>query len=178
MTSAQPDDRAPRQAFYGISEIAVAIAADRQLVTAWRRRGSHAMPEPDAELASGPIWLAATIEPWIARVRRSRGLEAQRDVPTEEAWRIARRALRCTALALEEPIRQPLLARALSELASALDDVGETTGPRADGVLFLRDSVAEALAAPFSRRRLSAVREALIDALPAVQQLVLLSNSR
>lgn len=47
-----------RSDYYGLTEIAAALDLDRQLVTAWRRRGSHAIPEPDAELAraalSGP----------------------------------------------------------------------------------------------------------------------------
>jgi len=49
-----------RKGFYGIAEIAEALGLNRQLVTAWRRRRSHGIPEPDAELSSGPIWRGET----------------------------------------------------------------------------------------------------------------------
>ena len=54
-----------RRELYGIAEIADALGQSRQLVTVWRRRRTRGMPEPDAELASGPVWRGATIEPWI-----------------------------------------------------------------------------------------------------------------
>ncbi len=49
---------------YGISEIARALDADPGLVGKWRER--HKLPTPDAELATGPVWLAETIEPMLA----------------------------------------------------------------------------------------------------------------
>jgi hypothetical protein len=49
---------------YGITEIARALDADPGLVGKWRER--HKLPAPDAELATGPVWLADTIEPMLA----------------------------------------------------------------------------------------------------------------
>jgi hypothetical protein len=49
---------------YGITEIARALDADPGLVGKWRER--HKLPAPDAELATGPVWLAGTIEPLLA----------------------------------------------------------------------------------------------------------------
>jgi hypothetical protein len=49
---------------YGIAEIARALDADSGLVGKWRER--HKLPAPDAELATGPVWLADTIEPLLA----------------------------------------------------------------------------------------------------------------
>jgi hypothetical protein len=48
---------------YGITEIARALDADPGLVGKWRER--HKLPAPDAELATGPVWLAETIEPLL-----------------------------------------------------------------------------------------------------------------
>lgn len=55
---------------YGVAELSEAIEVDRYKVGVWRQRRTHDMPEPDFELRCGPIWLAATIEPWIRKVRR------------------------------------------------------------------------------------------------------------
>ena len=49
---------------YGIAEIARALNTDPGLVGKWRER--HKLPAPDAELATGPVWLADTIEPLLA----------------------------------------------------------------------------------------------------------------
>lgn len=49
---------------YGIAEIARALGTDPGLVGKWRER--HKLPAPDAELATGPVWLADTIEPTLA----------------------------------------------------------------------------------------------------------------
>ena len=49
---------------YGITEIARALDTDPGLVGKWRER--HKLPAPDAELATGPVWLAETIEPLLA----------------------------------------------------------------------------------------------------------------
>lgn len=110
----------PRRRFYGIAEIADAVGVDRQLVTVWRRRSSHGLPAPDEELASGPLWAAETVEPWI-QVTRSR-LETEaathRSVgltPTL-AKQAARRLYRLVALLLEEPRRPDPLGRAVHDL--------------------------------------------------------------
>jgi predicted site-specific integrase-resolvase len=52
---------------YGIAEIARALGVSRGLVAQWHKRGK--LPEPTARLASGPVWTAKTIEPWIRRQR-------------------------------------------------------------------------------------------------------------
>jgi hypothetical protein len=49
---------------YGITEVARALDTDPGLVGKWRER--HKLPTPDAELATGPVWLADTIEPLLA----------------------------------------------------------------------------------------------------------------
>jgi hypothetical protein len=49
---------------YGIAEIARALDADPGLVGKWRER--YKLPAPDAELATGPVWPAETIEPLLA----------------------------------------------------------------------------------------------------------------
>ncbi len=48
---------------YGIAEIADALDVGTPLVSVWRKRGK--LPDPDITLRMGPVWLAATIEPWI-----------------------------------------------------------------------------------------------------------------
>lgn len=55
---------------YGVAEIAVARGVTRQLVAQWHKRGK--LPEPDEQLASGPVWLAGTIEPWLRRTSPTR----------------------------------------------------------------------------------------------------------
>jgi len=108
-----------RRAFYGIAEIAEALGLNRQLVTAWRRRRSHGIPEPDGELSSGPIWRGTTIEPWIDVVREQRDAPAQ-PISSEFALKAGRRMLRVAALLLEEPIRLKLLSQALAEARELL----------------------------------------------------------
>ncbi len=113
---------------YGIAEIADSLRVDRQLVTVWRRRRSRGMPEPDDELAAGPLWLAATIEPWIFATRRrldmdSPGAEGKRAVLPAQALR---RYLRLTALLLEERLRPGYVGRAardLGEMVPALEQL-------------------------------------------------------
>ena len=113
---------------YGIAEIADSLGVDRQLVTVWRRRRSRGIPEPDDELAAGPLWLAATIEPWISATRRrlameSPGAEGKRSVLPAQALR---RYLRLTALLLEEQLRPGYVGRAardLGELVPALEQL-------------------------------------------------------
>ncbi|WP_405057424.1 hypothetical protein OG474_32445 [Kribbella sp. NBC_01505] len=111
--------RAERKAFYGIAEIADALGLNRQLVTAWRRRRSHGIPDPDGELSSGPIWRGTTIEPWIEVVRSQRDSPAQ-PISPEFALKAGRRMLRVAALLLEEPIRLKLLSQSLAEARELL----------------------------------------------------------
>lgn len=49
---------------YDVAEIARALDTHPGLVGKWRER--HKLPAPDAELATGPVWLADTIEPLLA----------------------------------------------------------------------------------------------------------------
>lgn len=56
-----------KRVVYGIAEIAQAIGANRHTVAKWNERGK--LPDPDDRLASGPVWLARTIEPWIRESR-------------------------------------------------------------------------------------------------------------
>lgn len=53
---------------YGVSEIAAALGVPRNTVTQWYRRGK--LPQPDAELAMGPIWIDRRIERWIEQQRK------------------------------------------------------------------------------------------------------------
>lgn len=165
-------DDSPRSAFYGITEIAAALALDRQLVTAWRRRGTHAMPEPDAELSSGPIWRGESIEPWIDAMMSRRGSGPVADLSVGDAERLARRVLRSAALVVESPVRTSLLARALVELAEAVDLAGRAQGPRAELAARVVDALGGEIARPFSRRRADDVRRALVGALPATAELL------
>lgn len=48
---------------YGLTEIARATGWDRRTLSVWVARGK--MPPPTQRLASGPIWDAAVIDPWI-----------------------------------------------------------------------------------------------------------------
>lgn len=113
-----------RKDFYGIAEIAEALGLNRQLVTAWRRRRSHGIPEPDAELSSGPIWRGETVEPWIDKVRDRRDSTAQ-PITGETALKASRRMLRIAALLLERPIRLRLLSQALAEARDLIPQVDE-----------------------------------------------------
>ena len=55
---------------YGVVEIAAKIREDRYKVAQWRQRSTHGMPQPDIQLKMGPVWLAATIEPWIRAMQK------------------------------------------------------------------------------------------------------------
>lgn len=138
---------------YGIAEIADSLGVDRQLVTVWRRRRSRGMPDPDDELAAGPLWLAATIEPWISATRSrlelegSQGTEGHNSVLPAQALR---RYLRLAALLLEERLRPGYVGRAardLGELVPALEQLiaGDSAmGKRLDGLLQLARVAGEA----------------------------------
>jgi hypothetical protein len=113
-----------RRELYGIAEIADALDQSRQLVTVWRRRRTRGMPEPDAELASGPVWRGPTIEPWIDDQIRLAGRTAD-EVPLTAAaiQRIGRRVLRLVALLLEEHPRPRLIQQALREATELIPEV-------------------------------------------------------
>jgi transcriptional regulator with XRE-family HTH domain len=169
----RPTAPAARPAIYGIAEIADALGVGRQLVAAWRRRRSHGMPEPDAELASGPVWLGHTIEPWIDAlpVRPSGSPPPVTDAEIRQA---ARRSLRLLALLLEERPRLQLVTRAFAEARELLDLAPEAPDPR--------DATRQALAVllgPLRRARpelsprdLAELRAELLAVLPVLVDLV------
>lgn len=132
-----------RRRHYGIAEIADALGLNRQLVTVWRRRRSWGMPEPDDELASGPLWLGSTVEPWIEAVRArldGSGGNAEPLGP-ELVRRAGRRLCRLTALTLEDSARPRLVARAYAELADAADAIrGCAPGTDRDRLLAALDT--------------------------------------
>lgn len=127
-------DPASRRDFYGIAEVADALGLNRQLVTVWRRRRSHGMPEPDAELASGPLWRGETVEPWIDAMRRRLTSGAGAPVSAALARRATRRVLRLLALLLEDEPRQRLVARAAAEVRELLPLMDDGSGGRTDPV--------------------------------------------
>jgi hypothetical protein len=137
----------PRR-YYGIAEVADALGLNRQLVTVWRRRRSRGMPEPDDELASGPLWRGATIEPWIAATRARLAAEAAgAAVPLgpADARRWARRLLRLVALLLEDTLRPALVARALRELDQAAAGLAAAApSPERDALLATATRIAAA----------------------------------
>lgn len=115
--------RAARREFYGIAEIADSLGLARQLVTVWRKRRSHGMPEPDAELASGPIWRGSTVEPWIDKVRHRPADDEPPPATPALALRATRRMLRLAVLLLEDRPRNGALARALYEAREMVPQV-------------------------------------------------------
>jgi hypothetical protein len=131
------------------------------------------MPEPDAELASGPVWLGHTIEPWIdgLPVRPSTGPPPVTDA---EIRQLARRSLRLLALLLEERPRTQLVTRAFAEARELLD--------LAPGVPDDRDATRGTLAVllgPLRRARpelgpgdLAELRMELLAVLPRIADLV------
>lgn len=153
-----------RRELYGIAEIADALGLPRQLVTVWRRRRAHGMPEPDAELASGPVWAGTTIEPWIDGQRAARDTTA---APLDQATtrRIARRLLRLVALLLEDPRRPRLVNQALREVTEMLP-VLESAEQDAVAVALTAAAapVAEAIDDP------TMLLAALVDRLPALAE--------
>jgi hypothetical protein len=120
---ATADDREVRREFYGIAEIADSLGLARQLVTVWRKRRSHGMPEPDAELASGPIWRGSTVEPWIDKVRDRPADDEPPPATPALALRATRRMLRLAVLLLEDRPRNGALARALYEAKEMVPQV-------------------------------------------------------
>ncbi|WP_410667897.1 helix-turn-helix transcriptional regulator [Amycolatopsis sp. cmx-4-68] len=165
-------DPAPRRAYYGLAEIADALGLSRQLVTVWRRRRSHDMPEPTAELSSGPIWHGAAIEPWIDRLRTQRDGDAQAVPLTPElAARLARRVLRLLVLLLEDRPRPQLLAQAVAAVRD-VEPAVEATQADDDGRL--ARTVLAALAGDSAP---AAVRARLADVLPDLARLVRKANA-
>jgi hypothetical protein len=162
-----------RRACYGIAEIADTLGVARQLVAAWRRRRSHGMPEPDAELAAGPVWLGSTIEPWIDRLP-ARPVEPE-PIGRQEIARAARRVLRLLALLLEDPPRAALVTRALAEVRDAAAAVAEA-GQDRDGVrggLLRLLAPAGDVGDPGALAELADLRRRLLTALPALAELIL-----
>jgi hypothetical protein len=130
------------------------------------------MPEPDAELASGPVWLAHTIEPWMNTLpMRPTGGRAQ--ATATEIRQLARRWLRLLVLLLEERPRLELVARALADVRELFDlaDV-VTDGPddRQAAITGLLGPVRHVEPAP-SIDDLTALRGELLSALPAFADL-------
>lgn len=119
--------RSARRELYGIAEIADALGQSRQLVTMWRRRRTRGMPEPDAELASGPVWRGRTIEAWIDEQIRLSGHDENTSPPTPEAvLKVGRRLLRLIALLLEDNPRPRLIHQALREAADLVPEIEAT----------------------------------------------------
>jgi hypothetical protein len=134
--------------FYGIAEIAEALGIDRQLVTVWRRRSSHGLPAPDEELSSGPLWTAATIEPWITATRRRLAAEsgARAGAPEPaEVRQAVRRLFRLVALLLEDAPRTEVIARARQDLGRSHPIL--TAATAGDGRRGMPELAAVALAA-------------------------------
>ncbi|WP_067451164.1 helix-turn-helix transcriptional regulator [Actinomadura macra] len=126
------DARVSGRRFYGIAEIAEVLGVDRQLVTVWRRRSSHGIPAPDDELASGPLWLAATIEPWIERTRArledEAAVQAAGSLTPGLVKQAARRLFRLVVLLLEEERRPEQMQRALHGLGQLHDPLAQAIG--------------------------------------------------
>jgi hypothetical protein len=139
-------DAWPRRRFYGIAEIAEAVGVDRQLVTVWRRRSSHGLPPPDEELASGPLWSAASVEPWIHVTRSRLRAEAtgQRGVRLTRslARQAASRLFHLTALLLEEPRRAEAIAPAARGLGLLHGTLAAAVGTAEGSKRGLQDIVA------------------------------------
>jgi hypothetical protein len=115
---------AARRELYGIAEIADALNESRQLVTVWRRRRTRGMPEPDAELASGPVWHGPTIEPWIdAQIRLSDREPGEAPLSPAAVRKAGRRLLRLVALLLEDNRRPRLVQQALREAADLIPEI-------------------------------------------------------
>jgi hypothetical protein len=162
-----------RRACYGIAEIADTLGVGRQLVAAWRRRRSHGMPEPDAELASGPVWLGSTVEPWMDRLP-ARPIEPE-PIGYPDVARVARRVLRLLSLLLEDPPRGALVIRALAEVrevAAAVAEAGRDRDPVRGAALRLL-AVAGEVRDPGTPAELADLRRRLLTALPSLAELVL-----
>lgn len=176
MTAPDPPPTGPRRAFYGIAEIADALNLGRQLVTVWRRRRSHGIPEPDAELSSGPIWRGETVEPWIDKVRglRERSALAQ-PLDSKLALQACRRMLRLAALLLEQPIRIRLLSQALGEIRELLPEVTASAEDELGGAVRALVAPLDCVAAEIAEVA-DGLRERVLAALPQVHEVVRVSG--
>ncbi len=121
---------------YGIAEIADALGLTRQAVTVWRKRGSWGLPNPDVELASGPVWRSVTIEPWLESQRsRLTGGADRPELTGSDVRRGARRLLRLLVLLLEDQHRPALINQALSDIDKykrEVEDAPESDPRRAE----------------------------------------------
>jgi hypothetical protein len=166
-----------RRAFYGIAEIADALGLSRQLVTVWRRRRSHGIPEPDAELSSGPIWRGETVEPWIDEVRDQRD---QSDAPLLDprlAIRVCRRMLRLAVLLLEQPVRVRPLSQALGELGELLPVVAASAEDELGRAVRTLVSPLDGVGTEAGNGELAGgLRDRVLAALPAVSEVVRISG--
>src|SRR5262249_19097256 len=134
---------------------------------------SHGMPDPDAELASGPVWLGSTIEPWIDQLP-VRPIEPE-PIGRQEVARAARRVLRLLALLLEGSPRVAVVTRALAEVhevAAAVAGAGRDADPVRGGVLRLLAPAGD-VRDPGAPAELADLRRRLLTALPALAELVL-----
>lgn len=61
---------------YGTAELAEELGVDRYRVSMWLNRGNRDIPEPDARLSMGPVWLAATVRGWLRATKRQLAREA------------------------------------------------------------------------------------------------------
>jgi transposase-like protein len=157
-----------RRELYGIAEIADALGQSRQLVTVWRRRRTRGMPEPDAELSSGPVWRGLTIEPWIDDQVRLAGRGAV-PAPLRPATvrKAGRRLLRLVALLLEDARRPRLVEQASREAADLLPEI--EAAERTPTAVTLLKAMAP-LAAP--EEDPDALLAALVERLPALAEVL------
>lgn len=61
---------------YGTAELAAELGVDRYHVSMWLKRGNRNIPEPDARLSMGPVWLADTVKAWLRITKRQLKREA------------------------------------------------------------------------------------------------------
>ncbi len=162
---------------YGLAEIAETLGLTRQAVTVWRKRRSWGMPEPDVELASGPVWHGETIEPWL-QTQRSRLTSDTKAVTLSagDVRRAGRRMLRLLVLLLEEPHRPNLIQQALQDLGDLARHVAQAADDDQQGRVYALlaplagvDSIAAATA-PQTRTQLA---HWLIQALPDLRDILL-----
>lgn len=67
---------AKRRVIYGTAELAAELGVDRYHVSMWLKRGNRNIPEPDARLSMGPVWLAETVRGWLRATKRQLKAEA------------------------------------------------------------------------------------------------------
>lgn len=67
---------AKRRRMYGTAELAAELGVDRYHVSMWLKRGNRNIPEPDARLSMGPVWMADTVRGWLRKTKRQLKAEA------------------------------------------------------------------------------------------------------